>query len=300
MKAEALLIISTAVTLSILSINNVYAEEVRVSTVMDSSIVDCRDFSNKCYDPGIVTVSKGTTVVWTNDDIVSHTVTSGISFGLGQFAEFKGKQLGPDGLFDSGIMAPNAVFSFKFDKEGEYLYYCALHPFMVGKVIVEAGEEEGNIMRGVHFNLQTDLALPYDKDMNDRITLKITPKDIKNHLDYNIVISRDGEKVMDNNFHDHDGILELTIIKGEGNINIEGGKEADSKTTPYLISGPIFTKNGQYTIKVSIVGIEFKEIKPITEEFSMSVIPEFPIAVIIPLILGVSAAILMGKRVINI
>jgi plastocyanin len=296
---QLLLAVSTLAILSIITIN-VYAEEVKISK--DSSIVNCTDFSNNCYNPAVLTIPKGTTVTWTNDDTTTHTVTSGISFGLSKVEEFKGKQFGPDGLFDSGLIAPGATFSFKFDNEGEYLYYCSLHPLMVGKVIVQAEEkkEEGNIMRGVKFDLSTDLPLPYDKDLNDKITLKVIPKETNKHLDYKIIISRDGKEVFNKNFHDHDGILELMIMKGEGDIKVEGGEEKDNETTQYMITGPIFTENGQYTINVSITGIEFKPIEPISEEFSINVVPEFPLAAIIPLILGVSAVILINKRIINL
>ncbi len=299
---QLLLAVSILAILSIITIN-VYAEEVKVSIVKDSSIVNCTDFSNKCYDPAVLTIPKGTTVTWTNEDTTTHTVTSGISFGLMTVEEFKGRQFGPDGLFDSGLLAPGATFSFKFDNEGEYLYFCTLHPLMVGKVIVQAAEEEeeeGNIMQGVKFNLSTDLPLPYDKDLNDKITLKVIPKEIKEHLDYKIIISRDGTEVFNKDFHDHDGILELMIMKGEGDIKVEGGEEKDNETTQYMITGPIFTENGQYTINVSITGIEFKPVEPISEEFSINVVPEFPLAAIIPLILGVSAAILINKRLINL
>jgi plastocyanin len=73
-------------------------------------------------------VSVGDTVTWTNMDTQPHTVISG-SNGT------------PDGKFDSSpnfnpLLAPAQTFSHTFTEAGEYPYYCALHPNMVGTVSV--------------------------------------------------------------------------------------------------------------------------------------------------------------------
>ncbi len=81
------------------------------------------------YSPGVIEVAQGTTVTWTNDDTVVHTVTAGDSDG----------RIGtPSGLFGSGDMAPGESFSFTFDEVGEFTYYCVPHPWMVGTVVVTA------------------------------------------------------------------------------------------------------------------------------------------------------------------
>ena len=43
----------------------------------------------------------------------------------------------PDGKFASGLFGQDKTFPYVFDTKGEYPYYCNIHPFMVGKVIVE-------------------------------------------------------------------------------------------------------------------------------------------------------------------
>jgi plastocyanin len=80
------------------------------------------------YDPNPVEASVGDTVTWTNDDSQPHTVTSGSN---GQ----------PDGTFDSSpnlnpLMAPGQTFEHTFEEPGEFPYYCAVHPNMVGTVNV--------------------------------------------------------------------------------------------------------------------------------------------------------------------
>jgi aldose sugar dehydrogenase len=92
-----------------------------VSIVPDSS-----ELTDTAYQPNPVQVSVGDTVTWTNDDATTHTVTSGED---GQ----------PDGTFDSSIMAPGQTFSHTFTEgEGEYPYFCVLHPNMVGTVSVSS------------------------------------------------------------------------------------------------------------------------------------------------------------------
>jgi plastocyanin len=78
------------------------------------------------YIPSSITISKGTTVKWTNNDNTAHTVTEGNPSG----------NTPPNG-FDSGIVAPGNAFTHAFAAAGTVQYYCTLHPFMLGEVIVK-------------------------------------------------------------------------------------------------------------------------------------------------------------------
>jgi plastocyanin len=84
--------------------------------------------SGDAFNPSQVQVKAGDTVRWTNNDSVPHTVTSGASSQ-------------PDGKFNSSpnlspLMATGQTFEHAFDQAGQYPYYCALHPNMVGTVSV--------------------------------------------------------------------------------------------------------------------------------------------------------------------
>jgi len=85
-------------------------------------IPGCED-TDECYLPYEVSVTVGTTVTWSNDDIAAHTVTSG------NFPEH-------DGLFDSSVFMSGTTFEFTFDDVGDYDYYCFVHPWMAGIVHV--------------------------------------------------------------------------------------------------------------------------------------------------------------------
>jgi plastocyanin len=76
------------------------------------------------YDPQVIDVTVGTTIVWDNIDTTVHTVTSG------QAPE-------ADGLFDSEMMSTGDSFEFTFTKIGSYDYYCTFHPWMIGTANVE-------------------------------------------------------------------------------------------------------------------------------------------------------------------
>lgn len=76
------------------------------------------------FSPATITIKVGTTVTWTNNTSVPHTVTS------------------DDGTtFDSGLNTPIAAnggtFSFTFTKAGTFAYHCQIHPFMKATVVVQ-------------------------------------------------------------------------------------------------------------------------------------------------------------------
>jgi plastocyanin len=73
------------------------------------------------FTPSALTISAETTVIWTNNDSVTHTVTS---------------TSGPVS-FESGAIASGGTYSFKFSSIGTYTYKCSIHATMTGSVIVQ-------------------------------------------------------------------------------------------------------------------------------------------------------------------
>jgi plastocyanin len=80
------------------------------------------------YQPDPVTVSPGATIIWDNQDNALHTATSG-----------NPETATPDGKFDSGYVAAGQQSKpIPMPTEpGEYKYFCTLHPFLVGTIIVQ-------------------------------------------------------------------------------------------------------------------------------------------------------------------
>jgi len=103
-------------------------EEPESSTITVDIVAGASNASNpEFYAPNEITVNVGTTVIWANKDNAAHTVTNGKP-GDADFGS----------AFDSGfpMMKPGATFEHEFDTQGEYPYFCQVHPWMVGKVIV--------------------------------------------------------------------------------------------------------------------------------------------------------------------
>lgn len=277
----------------VFAINNSYAAEVTVSIPEGSALANCIQNldDTKCYNPGILTIEKGTTVTWKNDDpTTSHTVTSGISFAM--------RGSGPDGKFDSGLIVPGATWSFKFNEIGEYPYYCSLHPLMVGKVIVVEGVEENRL------TIMSDLALPYDRTANEAITITIKPESggiVGKRLTYHVEILNDSATIWDGTLDATQGILELHVMPSDSDVQVSEAEMIDGKTR-YHLSGSIFNVNGNYNLKAEVVAIDGEAVEPTTkEEFSISVVPEFPLAAILPMIVGFSAVLaLMRMKRINL
>jgi plastocyanin len=76
------------------------------------------------FDPSDVTIPVGSEVIWSNQDKLSHTVTSGNA------------SIGADGKFNSNVLRLHDSFSYIFSQPGRYSYYCIMHPWMNGMVTV--------------------------------------------------------------------------------------------------------------------------------------------------------------------
>jgi len=106
----------SVVALVMLALSAALATPVLLSAAPGKSVqVNIAKFA---YGPNDVTVTPGTTVVWTNQDETPHTVTS------------KDKSFASKGL-DTGDK-----FEHTFSAEGDFTYICTIHPYMNGTVHV--------------------------------------------------------------------------------------------------------------------------------------------------------------------
>lgn len=111
----------------------------KIVTILKGSAspeVDVTKLSQKqWYMPNPITINMNDTVKWVNNDTESHTITSGIGGGLDSLLTgAKGK---PNGLFDSGLFKSGTSYSLKFNKTGTFNYYCTIHPWMEGTILVK-------------------------------------------------------------------------------------------------------------------------------------------------------------------
>jgi plastocyanin len=96
---------------------------VTVEPVAGSGAPGCE--ATECYTPSTVTIAAGGTVTFTNTDTAPHTSTSGSAAN------------GPDGIFDTSLIMMNASFDVTLSDAGTYTYFCMVHPWMEGTIIVE-------------------------------------------------------------------------------------------------------------------------------------------------------------------
>ncbi|MFY0731311.1 cupredoxin domain-containing protein [Pseudomonas sp. NFX15] len=77
--------------------------------------IDIKEFM---FGPKDLSVAVGTKVTWVNDDEIPHTVAQ------------------THKLFRSGALDTGDSYSWVFNTPGEFEYFCALHPQMIGKIVV--------------------------------------------------------------------------------------------------------------------------------------------------------------------
>jgi plastocyanin len=75
--------------------------------------------ANMSFVASAITVTKGTTVTWTNNDYTTHTVTAN------------------DNSFNSNDLDYGNTYSHTFDSTGTFSYHCSIHPDMTGSVVVK-------------------------------------------------------------------------------------------------------------------------------------------------------------------
>ena len=97
--------------------------EVTIENAPGSSTPGCEP---NCFIPSTATVEVGAIVTWDNTDIAAHTATAGSPSD------------GPSGVFDSSLIMSGGSYSYTADTAGTFDYFCMVHPWMEGTLIVEA------------------------------------------------------------------------------------------------------------------------------------------------------------------
>lgn len=78
------------------------------------------NLGSEAFGTNPLMITAGQTVTWTNNDSVTHTVTS------------------DDGVFDSGLLPPGMSFSHTFNVPGTFNYHCNIHTTMTGSIEVSS------------------------------------------------------------------------------------------------------------------------------------------------------------------
>ena len=144
--------------------------EATITNAPGSSVPGCEETADGCFIPSMVTIDIGGEVIWENNDTAAHTITSGTPTE------------GPSGVFDSSLVMAGSSFSHEFDDAGSFDYFCMVHPWMQGTVMVSAEEEHsdehadmegmGDEMEGMKHS--DEHAAKGIEDLSDQFTTTLT------------------------------------------------------------------------------------------------------------------------------
>ena len=127
-----ILVLATVVALSLFGLvrvgvsdHSVLAQSASTGTTVSMAKGSQSASNPEFYVPAEATVKAGDTITWKNDDTAIHTSTSG-------------KDATPDGKFDTSLVSPGQSSQpiAMPNEPGQYPYYCTLHPWMEGTIIV--------------------------------------------------------------------------------------------------------------------------------------------------------------------
>jgi len=136
-----------------------------VTNAPGSSTPGCEETAEGCFIPSPVTIDMGGTVTWENNDTAAHTATGGSATE------------GPSGVFDSSLIMAGSSFSHTFEDAGTFDYFCMVHPWMVGAVMVSSEETHGDMeeMEGMkEMGHSDDHAAKGIEDLSDQFTTTLT------------------------------------------------------------------------------------------------------------------------------
>lgn len=170
--------------------------EVTVAAAAGSGAPGCEETSEGCYIPSTATVDVGGDVIFTNPDTAAHTYTSGSPSD------------GPDGVFDSSLVMAGSSFKWSPTTVGEQPYFCMVHPWMQGVIIVqevgaaEEGDASGTGMLSDGTMVSVYTSVP---TAGEALEISIEFKGAE-HVNHDIMVTQNGEEVLnDEGAHHHEG-----------------------------------------------------------------------------------------------
>ncbi len=243
--------------------------------------------SDNCFKPSTINVPAGSTVTWVNKDTASHTVTYAKNPLDASTWDLDGKT-----LFGMTLIAPNQSVTWTFDKEGEYPYFCAVHPWMIGRVIVEAAAGGGVTMPMI--TLQTDNKsvnveiMPSAGTVSDGALTIDPPQKVK--FDIRFVDPTTNNAIQHVNYN-------FKVVDANGNVVFERLEAHTHEGTDSIDVD--FANTGAFSIDIQVLGTGIN--KPFDTKHSgsanasISVVPEFPVGVLTTLAGIAGASIAMSR-----
>jgi len=255
-----------------------------VSAPQGTSVPGC-EVVNECFVPYEVTIDVGGEVTWSNDDTAAHTVTAGSATG------------GPSGIFDSSLFMAGSTFSHKFETEGEFAYFCMVHPWMEGVVIVQGTEETeiapGTIIVGAPPENETTVSgITEDGKVRAEIIVSNPVSDEEMSFEIKFRDSSGGNVIKDANYN------LMVSQNGQEILSILGAYEPEGtgmhSTMPLDSDDPV-------DIKVTVLGFGLPDDEenwsgPRGEILMFNVVPEFGAIATVVMLAAIGAVVLMSSK----
>ena len=257
-----------------------------VENAQGSSTPGCEE-TNECFIPATVTIGVGGQVTFANNDSAAHTSTAGTPAD------------GPSGAWDSSLVMVNMSFTTPALEAGEYPYFCMVHPWMTGLVIVEEeahddhGHEETteemdhSDMGAMEMTTLTaaDIAISVDDGAKagEKVAIDVTING--EHVNYDIVATQNGETILDeSDVHSHTGegshtTSALSADASDDNpidvtVTFQGfGFPGDDKTGPIGLTNTAQAVPEFGTIAAMILVVAIVSIIAITSKSRLSLAP---------------------------
>ena len=231
-----------------------------------------------CFLPATVTIGVGGMVEFVNNDNAAHTSTAGTPTD------------GPSGAWDSSLVMMGTSFTTPALEAGEYPYFCMVHPWMEGLVIVEeeAHDDHGDDHGGMEMVTLTaaDIAISIDDGAkaDEQVTIDVTING--EHVNYDIVATHNGETILDESgVHSHTGehshtTSALSADASDDNpidvtVTFQGfGFPGDDKTGPIGLTNTAQAVPEFGTIAALILVVAIASIIAITAKSRVSLMPK--------------------------
>ena len=256
------------------AVPSAYADHAKVvvENAAGSSTPGCEP---DCFIPATATIDPGGEVVFSNNDTAAHTSTAGTPTD------------GPSGVWDSSLVMVGMSYSVTLDDPGEYPYFCMVHPWMTGLVIVEDSHAAEEAAAAEQMTLSADdivISVPESADANEVVAIDVTIGD--SHVTYDIVATHNGETILDESgVHVHTGegshtTSALTAPASDDNpidvtVTFQGfGMPGDDKTGPIGLTSTAQVVPEFGTIAALILVVAIASIIAITAKSKVSLMPK--------------------------
>ena len=264
---SSLFVLFAIVSIGMTAAPSAFAEHSMNATVENAQGSSTPGCEPDCFIPATVTIGVGGQVTFTNNDTAAHTASAGTAQeGLS------------DPGWDSSLVMPGQSYTTPELAAGEYPYWCMVHPWMTGLVIVEEEShddhaEEAPVMEMPALTLTAaDISIDVadGATAGEQVAIDVTISG--EHVNYDIVATQNGETILDesdNHSHDGTGSHTTSALSADASddspidvtVTFQGfGMPGDDKTGPIGLTNtaqavPEFGAIAAVILAVAIVSI---------------------------------------------